>query len=64
MCTKNGPGISIGKIQNCHIMVKKWKKMEILTKNEKEKKKKMRSGQPAISANQNFFVNVTENKSK
>ena len=23
---ENGPGIPIGKIQNCHIMVKKWKK--------------------------------------
>ena len=43
--------------------MKKTKTKEVHEKNEK-KKKKMRSGQPAISANQNFFVNVTENKSK
>ena len=43
---ENWPGIPTGKIWNCHIMVKKWKKMKISTKNgKKKKKKKMRSGQ-------------------
>ena len=54
----------LAKYKTVTLWSKNEKKMEILTKNEKEKKKKMRSGQPAISANQNFFVNVTENKSK
>ena len=35
---ENGPGIPIGKIENCHIMVKKWKKNE----NFDQKWKKMR----------------------
>ena len=31
VCTlENGPAISIGKIQNCPIMVKKWEKKEKL----------------------------------
>ena len=33
---ENGPGIPICKIQNCQIMVKKWQKTKISTKNEKK----------------------------
>ena len=47
---ENGPGIPIGKIYNCHSMVKKWKKWKFWPKmkkkwgamKKKKKKKKMR----------------------
>ena len=35
VCALDSPGIPIGRIWNCHIMVKKWEKMKISTKNEK-----------------------------
>ena len=50
VCTlENGPAISIGKIQNCPIMVKKWKKKKgkirpKMTCHEKMKKKKKKNG--------------------
>ena len=52
ICTlENGPAISIGKIQNCQIMVKKWKKkgkfrpkMKKMRCHEKMKKKKNKNG--------------------